>query len=181
MNKLRGQLPEEPSSPGCGVALLFGQRQLQNPLQLLLFSLLLPANPSPKRHKCSSWADTVAFIPTLTCPAPPAPDRTAPWRCAAARRSWTPRRSVPTAATLSRRCRTAGSSWSSPEGRRRGAGWGPPRPPALCRPVRWTETPGWPWKRRGKRDCRDSHRRSGNNAPVSGRRLIYKLYLKRFN
>lgn len=43
MNKLRGQLPD--------VALLFSERQLQNPLQLLLFSLLLPANPSPKRHK----------------------------------------------------------------------------------------------------------------------------------
>lgn len=175
MNKLRGQLPDEHSS--CGVALLFGERQLQNPLQLLLFSLLLPANPSPRRHKCSFWA----LIPTLTCPAPPAPDRTAPWQCAAARRSWTPRQSVPTAATLSRRCRTAGSFWSSPKGRQREAGWGPPRPLAPCWPVRWTETPGWPWKQRGKCDCRDSHRRSGNNAPVSGRKLIYELHLKRFN
>lgn len=94
--------------------------------------------------KSSFWADLIALITTLTCPAPPAPDRTSPWQCAAARRSWTPRQSVPTAVTLSRRCRTAGSSWSSPRGRRRGAGWGRPRPPALCRPVRWTETPGWP-------------------------------------
>ena len=144
VNNLRGQVPHEHSSPGCGTALLFGERQLQNPLQLLLFGLLLPANSSPKRHKCAFWADRNALIPTLTCPAPPAPDRTAPWQCAAARRSWTPPRSVPKAATLSQRCRTAESSWSSPKGRQRGAGWGPPHPPALRRPVRWTETPGWP-------------------------------------
>lgn len=160
------------------MALLLGERQLQDPLQLLLFGLLPPAKHLPS----SISTHTLALISTLTCPAPPAPDRTAPWRCAAARQSWTPRRCVPTAATRSRRCRTARSSWSSPKGRRRGAGWGPPRPPGPCRPARWTETPGWPWKQRGGTcDCRHPRSRSGNNAPVRGGKLIYKLYLKRFN
>lgn len=137
MNKLRGQLLEERR--------LWRYFSVSDSCRILssssssAFCRLQSISRHPSAH-----THALAVMSSLTCPAPPAPDRTAPWRCAAARQSWTPRRCVPTAATRSRRCRTAGSSWSSPKGRRRGAGWGPPRPPGLCRPARWTETPGWP-------------------------------------
>ncbi len=84
----------------------------------------------------------------LTCQSPPAPGTTAPWLYAAARRSSTPRRSVPTTADRSLCCRRAGSWQWGPRGRQRRAGWGRPCRLPLCWPVRWTGTPGLPWDKK---------------------------------
>ena len=80
----------------------------------------------------------------LTCPSPPAPDTTAPWRDAAARRSLMPTQSVPSSVGRSLRYRRVASWRRVPKGRRRRAGWDQPHPLPLCWPVRWTATLGWP-------------------------------------
>lgn len=89
----------------------------------------------------------LTFSSRLTCPSPPAPGTTAPWRCAAARQSSTPHQSVPTTADRSLCCRRVGSWRWGPAGRQRRADWGRPRLLPLGWPGRWTGTPGLPWEK----------------------------------
>lgn len=93
----------------------------------------------------------IHLVSTPTCLSPPAPCRTAPWQSAAARRSWSPHRSVRISADRSLCCRRAGSWRWGPTERQKRAGWGRPSPLPLCWPVRWTETPGSPWDGREMR------------------------------
>lgn len=141
---------------------------------------------------------TSSYSSHLTCPFPPAPDTTAPWRYATARRNSMPRLSVPTTAGRSLRCRRAGSWRRAPKGRRRRAGWGQPCPLPLCWPVRWTGTPGLLWKQKdikivwlklfgfstGRFYCWASLLDDWDLLfPWEGgeRKLITELYLERFN